>query len=707
MSQKTNQIGARHKYGRLKTGLSWEELKKNQKKGACGAQLAPNQLLDDAISFSFASLRDRSLEEPDYFQQFVDMGRLEAEAGNFPSLAAIVVKNNGKKWLCSGSVLSENWIVTSASCVLKEGWDFADAQIKAAPGVVRLSDYNEKLLAVVDLQVHPDFDFPKKDIALVKTQVAMDFARAEPLQPACFGNEGSHASCFPTTTVCASVGLNRNGKAVVRPVQSMHFSKCKNEFEDESIDPLYFGSYFTCAGSREITENKICDWRPGGAMLYCRRPDGPWIVSGIESLPESCSRKGEEVKRPALFSTIESSSDWLMTTAGMVSDIHPYICGRERGDITMSQAADKCGRPVYDHTEGLLEKVSKKNAPADWYEMMKEVYETHPEFKNKKNKFANRAAKNDKVDLTDAGFENIDAEEELVFEADLTPRFHNNTKDIVSGFGRSRGPKFQSKPLDLDPSEEDGFWNKLSNSDIQQLEENQGKDNRFVFDPPVMMGRVIGGNDAQPHSWPWQIFLSFDEWDCGAIMIHPTWLLTAAHCIPGQKWKGRSVIFGLHNLERPKGARIASLSQNYVTVHPNFHKPRFLSGDPTPYNNDIALVRLRVPLQFDDKTSPACLPSQETCLPDNTQCVVSGWGNTNRDSSADSDYPAVLQEGTAPVNILNNDFCANPDPWEEGNFKNLYYRKMYSHNMVCAGHEKGFMDACQDQRMRIIMTLES
>jgi len=33
-----------------------------------------------------------------------------------------------------------------------------------------------------------------------------------------------------------------------------------------------------------------------------------------------------------------------------------------------------------------------------------------------------------------------------------------------------------------------------------------------------------------------------------------------------------SVIFGLHNLEKPKGARIASLTQNYVTVHPNFHK---------------------------------------------------------------------------------------------------------------------------------------
>merc|ERR1712037_204849 len=198
-----------------------------------------------------------------------------------------------------------------------------------------------------------------------------------------------------------------------------------------------------------------------------------------------------------------------------------------------------------------------------------------------------RNAKNDKVDLSDSGFENMDTEEELHFEADLTPRFHNNTRDIISAFGRSRASNFQSKPLDQDP-EEDGFWSKLRDKDIQKLEDNQGKDNRFVFDPPPMMGRVIGGNDAQPHSWPWQIFLSFDEWDCGAIMIHPTWLLTdedlrtigfdreeaerAEQDAVVENLYNFKVIFGLHNLERPKGARIASLTQNYVTVHPNFHK---------------------------------------------------------------------------------------------------------------------------------------
>jgi secreted trypsin-like serine protease len=111
------------------------------------------------------------------------MGRLEATSGNFPSIAAIAIKNKSNKWLCTGSILNENWIVTSASCVLKEGWDFEGAQIKVAPGVVKLDEFSEKMLIVDNLQVHPDFDFPKKDIALVKTREAMDFGRAEPLNP--------------------------------------------------------------------------------------------------------------------------------------------------------------------------------------------------------------------------------------------------------------------------------------------------------------------------------------------------------------------------------------------------------------------------------------------------------------------------------------------------------------------------------------------
>ena len=39
---------------------------------------------------------------------------------------------------------------------------------------------------------------------------------------------------------------------------------------------------------------KMCEWRPGGAILYCRRDDGPWIFSGTETFPESCSSDPEK-----------------------------------------------------------------------------------------------------------------------------------------------------------------------------------------------------------------------------------------------------------------------------------------------------------------------------------------------------------------------------------------------------------------------------
>ena len=42
--------------GQFDSSISWEELKKNQKRGSCGAQLGPNELLGDAINYSFSAV---------------------------------------------------------------------------------------------------------------------------------------------------------------------------------------------------------------------------------------------------------------------------------------------------------------------------------------------------------------------------------------------------------------------------------------------------------------------------------------------------------------------------------------------------------------------------------------------------------------------------------------------------------------------------
>lgn len=56
--------------------------------------------------------------------------------------------------------------------------------------------------------------------------------------------------------------------------------------------------------------------------------------------------------------------------------------------------------------------------------------------------------------------------------------------------------------------------------------------------PPNIEPRIIGGVVAQPHSWPWQVGVSdnrirdeFQAHACGASLIHPKWVVTAAHCV--------------------------------------------------------------------------------------------------------------------------------------------------------------------------------
>ena len=135
---------------------------------------------------------------------------------------------------------------------------------------------------------------------------------------------------------------------------------------------------------------KLCDWRPGGAMLYCKRPDGPWILSGIEDFAESCNsevNEGNEVIRPALFSSIESMAGWMTVTSGVVSQIYPYQCGGD--DVTRAQKRGVCGRPKIPFNLNLFDPVDASNAEDAWHQMMEEVKAYHPDFPRNHFHFTN------------------------------------------------------------------------------------------------------------------------------------------------------------------------------------------------------------------------------------------------------------------------------------------------------------------------------
>ncbi|EDL81023.1 rCG31213, isoform CRA_e [Rattus norvegicus] len=190
--------------------------------------------------------------------------------------------------------------------------------------------------------------------------------------------------------------------------------------------------------------------------------------------------------------------------------------------------------------------------------------------------------------------------------------------------------------------------------------------------PPNLSTRVVGGEDAVPNSWPWQVSLQYlkdDTWrhTCGGSLITTSHVLTAAHCI--NKDFTYRVGLGKYNLtvEDEEGSVYAEVDTIYV--HEKWNR-LFLW-------NDIAIIKLAEPVELSNTIQVACIPEEGSLLPQDYPCYVTGWGRlwTN------GPIAEVLQQGLQP--IVSHATCSRLDWWF------IKVRK----TMVCAGGD-GVISAC-------------
>lgn len=183
----------------------------------------------------------------------------------------------------------------------------------------------------------------------------------------------------------------------------------------------------------------------------------------------------------------------------------------------------------------------------------------------------------------------------------------------------------------------------------------------------IIKPSIVGGENSEANAYPWMVALVRVDRDsiaegqfCGGMLIHPHWILTAAHCV--DDYGGGA--FEIAVSEGDLNGDVDLYEYTAIFVHPEADLMR------VGRSCDIALIRLAEPIT---NVQPIALQRAASILAVGRGVKTLGWGLTSYTSESDT-TSAILKEVDAVI--------AEIDDEEENDPKHDYFVKTEGINPI-------------------------
>jgi hypothetical protein len=202
---------------------------------------------------------------------------------------------------------------------------------------------------------------------------------------------------------------------------------------------------------------------------------------------------------------------------------------------------------------------------------------------------------------------------------------------------------------------------------------------------------IFNGEVTTPHEYPWAAALVYETANrdsqmilCGGAIVSETVIVTAAHCMAS--FRGHSltkVRIGHANTSSPW---VVDMEVESFVTYPGFGKNLTLF-------NDLALIKLVKPIEFDVGARPVCLPKPDMIDEElvNGMIKVAGWGANENSSHSE----LLLQ---LDVNYVKPEVC-------EAEFQAHVPAFMLLDTQMCAKGRLG-SDSCRGDSGGPLMLLD-